>query len=95
MSHCLDDFEQPNKTALLVPNTNARARCTGDDESAPKTRDSTRYRYPGKELIEEHQAGLREEAEVDGAADAELESDEEGEADEEPESADTAKDMQI
>ena len=26
---------------MLVPNTNTRARCTGDDESAPKTRDST------------------------------------------------------
>ena len=49
----------------------------------------------GKELIEEYQASLREEAEADGAADAELESDEEGEADEEPESADTAEDMQI
>ena len=30
---------------MLVPfNTNTRARCTGDDESAPKTRDSTRRR---------------------------------------------------
>jgi len=29
---------------MLVPNTNTRARCTGDDESAPKTRDSTRLR---------------------------------------------------
>jgi hypothetical protein len=42
--HCLDDFEQSNNTAMLVPNTNTRARCTGDDESAPKTRDSTRRR---------------------------------------------------
>ena len=41
---CLDDFEQSNNTAMLVPNTNTRARCTGDDESAPKTRDSTRRR---------------------------------------------------
>ena len=30
--------------SILVPNTNTRARCTGDDESAPKTRDSTRRR---------------------------------------------------
>ena len=29
---------------MLAPNTNTRARCTGDDESAPKTRDSTRRR---------------------------------------------------
>ena len=29
---------------MLVPNTNTRARCTGDDESAPKSRDSTRRR---------------------------------------------------
>ena len=29
---------------MLVPNTNTRARCTGDDECAPKTRDSTRRR---------------------------------------------------
>ena len=35
-----DDFEQSNNTAILVPNTNTRARCTGDDESASKTRDS-------------------------------------------------------
>jgi len=28
--HCLDDFEQSNNTAMLVPNTNTRARCTGD-----------------------------------------------------------------
>ena len=34
--HCLDDFEQSNNTAMLVPNTNTRARCTGDDECAPK-----------------------------------------------------------
>ena len=34
-------LEQSNNTAMLVPNTNTRARCTGDDESAPKTRDST------------------------------------------------------
>ena len=27
-------------TAMLVPDTNTKARCTGDDESAPKTRDS-------------------------------------------------------
>ena len=40
----IDDFEQSNNTAMLVPNTNTRARCTGDDESAPKTRDSTRRR---------------------------------------------------
>ena len=33
-----------NNTAMLVPNTNTRARCTGDDESAPKTRDSARRR---------------------------------------------------
>ena len=26
--HCLDDFEQFNNTAMLVPNTNTRARCT-------------------------------------------------------------------
>ena len=25
---------------MLVPNNNTRARCTGDDESAPKTKDS-------------------------------------------------------
>ena len=30
---------------MLVPNTNTRARCTGDDESAPKTRDSTLLTY--------------------------------------------------
>ena len=29
---------------MLVPDTNTRAQCTGDDESAPKTRDSTRRR---------------------------------------------------
>jgi len=29
---------------MLVPETNTRVRCTGDDESAPKTRDSTRRR---------------------------------------------------
>ena len=29
---------------MLVPKTNTRVRCTGDDESAPKTRDSTRRR---------------------------------------------------
>jgi hypothetical protein len=40
----IDDFEQSNNTAMLVPNTNTRARSTGDDESAPKTRDSTRRR---------------------------------------------------
>ena len=48
--HCLDDFEQSNNTAMLVPNTNTRARCTGDDESAPKTRDLLTYlltRRPG------------------------------------------------
>ena len=27
---------------MLVPETNTRVQCTGDDESAPKTRDSTR-----------------------------------------------------
>ena len=26
--HCLDDFEQSNNTAMLVPNTNTRALCT-------------------------------------------------------------------
>jgi hypothetical protein len=25
---------------MLVPNTNTRARCTGDDEIAPKTRET-------------------------------------------------------
>ena len=29
---------------MLVPETNIRVRCTGDDDSAPKTRDSTRRR---------------------------------------------------
>ena len=34
--HCLDDFEQSNNTAMLVPNTNTKARCTGDDETPPR-----------------------------------------------------------
>ena len=36
---------------MLVPNTNTRARCTGDDERAPKTRDSTRRRCIARTLL--------------------------------------------
>ena len=46
--HCLDDFEQSNNTAMLVPNTNTRARCTGDDECAPKTRRILLHLRPGE-----------------------------------------------
>ena len=40
---------------MLVPNPNTRARCTGDDESAPKTRDST---YLLLDLLTTHLYGV-------------------------------------
>ena len=54
---------------MLVPNTNTRARCTGDDESAPKTRDST-YVLTSQRRVRDGTGPLRALSRVRSCADA-------------------------